>query len=169
MVIDPNLSPADAAVALRSLDRRYRGTLVGHDEDEAPDDLAVRPGRDGWSALGHVVAASRAIAAANAALAEVQSGEDVQVERSVVEADRRPTDPTPDGSVDERVSELAWEADALADRIGHVPADRWGRSGRLAGTGRSVDSLALVRAAVRAGIEHLHAVERTLDEVRRER
>jgi hypothetical protein len=168
-LIDPNLSPADAAVALRSLDRRYRAALAGREDDESPDDLALRPGPDGWSALGHVVAAARAIAACAAALDEVQREELAEVDRSVVEADRRPVDPTPTGTVDERVSELAWEADALADRIKRVPADRWGRSGRISGTGRAVGSLDLVRAAVEAGVTHLRSAEQTLEAARRQR
>jgi hypothetical protein len=166
VVIDPHLSPSDAAVALRSLDRRYRTLFRGHQDDEAPEDLALRPGNEGWSALGHVVAAARAIGACAAALDMVQTQELPVIDRSVLDPNRRAVDPTPTGTVDEAISELAWEAEALAERIKRVPAERWGRSGRIADTGEAADSLRIVRAAVEAGVSHLKAAERTLDEVR---
>jgi hypothetical protein len=168
MTIDPHLSPADAAVALRSLDRRYRAVFLGHEDDEAPDELAHRQGPDGWSALAHVVAAARGLATCSESIARVIAEEAPVLEPSAVDPDRIPADPSPTGSVDERVSELAWEADALADQIKRVPANRWGRSGRIAGTGHAVGSLDLVRAAVEAGVTHLKAAEQTLEAARRQ-
>src|SRR4029453_14700396 len=62
------LPPSDAAVALRGLERRYRGLFSGLGDDEAPDDVAHRQVQ-GWSAIEHIVAAAWAIAAAERALA----------------------------------------------------------------------------------------------------
>ena len=58
------LTPADAAVTLRGLERRYRGLFSGVGDDETPDDAAHRR-VDGWSAIDHVVAAARAIGGAD--------------------------------------------------------------------------------------------------------
>lgn len=169
MPIDPNLSPPDAVVALRSLPRRYETLFAGIDDSERPDDLAQIPATDGWTAIGHVVAASRAIGLAARALEEVLRTDDPSIDRQVVERSRRVEDPAPGGSIDERVSELGWEADALADAAdGVAPAD-WARSGSLAGTGRPVSALDLLRAAVEAGVEHLRLAEETLTEVENRR
>src|ERR671922_204468 len=51
------LSPADAAIALRGFERRYRGLFAGLGDDESPDDVSHRQ-VSGWSAIDHVVASA---------------------------------------------------------------------------------------------------------------
>ncbi len=166
MPIDPKLAPADAAVALRSLPRRFRALFTGREHDEGPDDLAQRPGADGWTAVGHITAASRAIALVNQALQEVLRLDDPTIDRAVIERSRHVEDPAPGGSVEERLSELGWETDALAETVDGVAAHDWSRSGSVAGHDEPVSALDLVRSAVEAGVDHLKAAEKTLAEVR---
>jgi hypothetical protein len=162
-----SLAPSDAVVALRSLERRYR-SLFTDVEDEEPDelDIAVRPGADGWSALEHVVAAARAIAAADRSLSSVLNQSEPLLEATDVELAARPRPGPPTGTVHERVAELGLEAAQLADRASRVRAADWERRGVIAESGRRVTALDLLRAAVDAGVTHLHAAKRTLDEVR---
>jgi hypothetical protein len=156
------LTPNDAAVTLRGLERRYRGLFAGLGEDETPDDVAHRR-VDGWSAIDHVVAAARAIAAADRALAQVLSTEGPTLDPADVEPQARPVAPT--GTVHERLSELGYEAVALADRLDRVPAQDWAREGVVApsaGSGHPVAALDLLRQAVDAGVTHLDGARRVL-------
>ena len=74
--------------------------------------------------------------------------------------------PTATGTVDERLSELAWEADLLADRASRVTAHEWSRAGRVAGHDATATAVTILWDAVDTAIEHLKAAERTLREVR---
>lgn len=163
-----NLAPSDAVVALRSLERRYRSLFTDLDEeDESPYQIAVRPAADGWTALGHVVAAARAIAASARALSAVLTDTVPQLDPINVDPTARPRPGPPTGTVHERLAELGLEATQLADRAqGVSPAD-WDRKGAVDdGSGRQITALDIVRGAVDAGITHLGAAQRTLDEVR---
>ena len=157
--------PSDAIVALRSFPRRFRALFLGLGEDESPDALAIRPAPDGATALGHVVAATDALATASRGLSQILVTDDPLVD-AMPQGSATPTAPT--GSVDERVSELSWEADALADRLDGVTADDWARTGH-APDGATVSALALLWQAVDAAAERLRAAERTLREARQAR
>lgn len=156
--------PRDGVVALRSLPRRFRALFAGLDDDESPDALAVRPGADGTSALGHVAAATQAIQSGSRALGDLLAKDGAVAEPVVAGAAR-----TPGGSVEERLSELGWEADALADRAEHVGAEAWGRTGTVGGTGAGTSAADAFWSAVDLAVEHLKAAERALDEARRQR
>lgn len=162
------LTPADAAVALRGLERRYRGLFAGLGEDEAPDDVGHRVAADGWSAVEHVVAAAWAIAAADRSLAAVLTSDVPSLPVTDVDPDQRPKPGPPTGTVHERIAELGMEAVALANRIGPVRAEDWTREAVVDGdAARRISALDIVRGAIDAGITHLRAAERVLDEVRR--
>jgi hypothetical protein len=166
------LAPSDAVVALRSLERRYRGLFAGLGEDESPDEIARRRSGDGagdgWSALEHVVAAARAIDAAGRALEAVVSRDVPQLDPTDADPAARPRPGSPSGTLHERLAELGIEAGQLADRIEHLGADAWDRVGVVSGSGsRKVSALELVRAAVDAGIGHLRGAEQVLAQVRR--
>jgi hypothetical protein len=153
--------PRDAAVALRSLSRRFRELFAGLTEEELPHALAPQAGADGTSAMGHLVAASSVVASTRRALEEVLIDDDPTVEPIV---DVTPASPA--GTLEERLSELGWEADELADRVERAAADQWGRRGRL-GTETDVVSAAdLLWRGVDAAVAHLKAAERVLREVR---
>lgn len=158
--------PADAVVALRSLGRRYRGLFAGLGEDESPDELAHRSGSDGRSALDHVVAATRTITFLGRALEQVLVEDDPILHPAVADPAERDW-PEATGTVDERVSELAWEADLLADRVVHVAAKDWARQGRVAGRDANASASSILWDAVDSAVAHLKAAERTLAEQRR--
>ena len=157
--------PSDAVVALRSLERRYRGLFAGLSEDEAPDDLAHRNGSDGRSALDHVVAATRTLTFLGRALEQTLIDDAPVLHPAVADpAEREWPDAT--GTVEERLSELAWEADHLAQQADRVPAHDWSREARVARHDRSTSAAAILWDAVDSAIDHLKAAERVLSEVR---
>jgi hypothetical protein len=160
------LSPSDAAVALRGLERRYRGLFAGLGDDEAPDDLAHRQVH-GWSAIEHIVAAAWAIAAAERALAAVRTLDTPLLAAADVDPEARPKPGAPTGTVHERLSELALQAQAMAERVESTPAEDWDRTATVEGTGRKVTALDITRGAVDAGVSHLRAAETVLNAVRR--
>jgi hypothetical protein len=116
------LSPSDAAVALRGLERRYRELFELLGEDESPDELAHRRTAHGWSVIDHIAAAAQGIAAANRALARVLIAETPTVQPDEVDLDARPTPAIGRASVDELLAALGQEVSAAADRIESVPA-----------------------------------------------
>jgi len=160
------LAPSDASVALRGLERRYRGLFAGLGEDESPDDVAHRSSH-GWSAIEHIVAAAWAIGAADRALAAVAAADSPVLDAADVDAEARPKPGAPTGTVHERLAELGFEANAAADRIDNTPARDWDRTATVGGTSRTVTALDLARGAVDAGVSHLRAAETVLAAVRR--
>jgi hypothetical protein len=159
------LAPSDAVVALRSLERRYRGLFAGLGEDESPDDVARRRA-GGWSALEHLVAAARAIDAIGRAVEAVLTRDVPQLDPTDVDAAARPHPGSPSGTLHERLAELGIEASQVAERIEHVNAEAWDRVGVVSGTSRQVTTLDLVRAAVDAGVSHLRSAEQVIAQVR---
>ena len=161
-----NRPPSDAVVALRSLGRRYRGLFVGLGDDESPDDLAHRVGPEGRSAGDHVVAATRSITLLGRALEQVLIEDDPVLHPAVVDRTEREWEGDSGGTVDDRLAELGWEADALADRAERVTAADWARQARVAGRDATVGALAILWDAVDSAIEHLKQAEQTLAAVR---
>jgi hypothetical protein len=160
------LSPSDAAVTLRGLERRYRGLFAGLGDDESPDDLAHRQS-GGWSAIEHVVAAAWAISAAERAFAAVLTDDDPGLPVADLDPASRPKPQAPTGPLHERLAELGLQANSLAARTDHVAAEDWDRTGRLDdGRGATVTALDVVRSAVDAGVTHLRDAERVLAAVR---
>ena len=157
--------PSDAVVALRSLGRRFRALFAGLGADESPEDLAHRNGSEGRSALDHVVAATRTITFLSRALDQTLVDDDPVLHPAVADPARREW-PDATGTVEDRVSELAWEADALADRVEHVAAADWSRHARVADHDATTSAAAVLWDAVDSAIGHLKAAERTLSEVR---
>ncbi len=160
------LAPTDIVVALRGLERRYRGLFSGLGEDESPDDVAHRA-VGGWSPIEHVVAAAWAISAADRALAAVLTDNSPVLELADVDPAARPKPGAVTGTLHERLAELGLEANAMADRIEATPASDWDRTGVVDGTGRTVTALDLAKLAVDAGVSHLRAAEDVLAAVRR--
>ena len=165
------LTPSDAVVTLRGLERRYRGLFAGLADDESPDDLAHRR-TGGWSAAEHIVAATRAIGAATRALGTVVvTAEPPTLAPEDVAPAQRPKPEAPTGPVHERLAELALEANAAADRIERVPASDWARTAVVDGDAgrRTVTALDVARAAVDAGVTHLREAGEVLATVRAQR
>lgn len=170
---NPVRPPSDAVVALRSLGRRYRELFTQIDEGggdggggggDTVDELAQRHGSDGRSALDHVVAATRSITFLARALELLLIEEDPVLHPAVLDAAAREWPPST-GTVTERVTEIAWEADALAERAAHVTATEWARRARVAGHDATVSATDVLWDAVDTAIGHLRSAQRTLAEV----
>ncbi len=161
------LAPSDIVVALRGLERRYRGLFAGLGEDESPDDVAHRV-VGGWSPIEHIVAGAWDISAADRALAAVLTDDSPALDVADIDPQARPKPGGVTGTVHERLSELGFEANATADRVEATAAGDWDRTGVADdGSGRTVTALDLARAAVEAGVSHLRAAEAVLSAVRR--
>jgi hypothetical protein len=160
------LAPSDIVVALRGLERRYRGLFAGLGEDETPEDVAHRVS-GGWSPIEHVVAGAWGISAADRALAAVLTADRPVLDVADVDPEARPKPGQVTGTVHERLSELGLEAGVAADRGEATPAGDWVRTGVVGGTDRTVTALDLARHAVEAGVTHLRAAEGVLAAVRR--
>lgn len=162
------LAPADIAVALRGLERRYRGLFAGLGEDESPDDVARRT-VEGWSAIEHVVAGAWGIAAADRALASVLVDDTPVLNPGDVDLAARPKPGGVTGTLHERLAELGFEANVAADRVEATAARDWARTGVVEGDHHTVTALDLARMAVDSGVTHLRAAEQVLSAVRRTR
>jgi hypothetical protein len=159
------LAPSDIVVALRGLERRYRGLFAGLSEDESPDDVAHRVA-GGWSPIEHIVAGAWGISAADRALAAVLTGDSPVLDPTDVDPAARPKPGAVTGTVHERLAELGLEANAAADRIEATNARDWTRTGVVGGTGRTLTALDLAKLAVDAGVSHLRAAQDVLAAVR---
>ena len=157
------LSPGDTAAALRSYPRRYTALLTTFDSDEKPDDLVHRAGSDGLSAVDHVDHVARTFALLGKTVQDVLQRDDVALPPGAFDdAAREWQVGGGQQSLQGALDFLAVEADALADAVDRVPAEQWARRATLAGDGREVTALDVVREAVRTGAEHLQTAERTL-------
>jgi len=156
--------PADAVVALRGMERRWRGLFAGLDEDESPDALAQRPAADGRSALDHATHATRTLSLLGRALEQIQVDGDAVLHPAVADPAQREW-PSAGGGVDDAIAELAHEADRLADRAERVAAADWTRRAAVAG-GAEVDALTVLWDAVDSVVAELKAAEATIREVR---
>ena len=153
--------PADAIVALRSLDRRFRRLFDHLGPETSPDDVAHRNGPDGRSAADHVVAATRTLTFLGRALEQTLLEDDPTLHPAVADPAEREW-PEATGDIDDRLSELAWEANALADRLERVAATDWARQARVAGHDGTISASGLLWDAVDSAVEHLRAAERSL-------
>jgi hypothetical protein len=157
--------PSDAAVALRSLGRRWRGLFAGLDEDESPDALARRAGSGGHSALDFAAHATRSLELLDRALEQVLVSDAPALPSAVGDADQRGW-PAIDGPVDEAIDRLVAVAERLADRADHAPAADWRRPATVEGSDVATDALAILWDAVDTSISDLRGAEMTIREVR---
>lgn len=157
--------PADAIVALHSMGRRWRGLFAGLGEDESPDALAHRVGSNGHAAIDHLVAATRGFTFLGRSLEQTLTEDDPVLHPAVADPAAREWG-DPGGTVEERLAELAREADALADRAAKVSAEEWGGHARVAGQDATTSTLAILWDAVDGAVGHLRSAEQVLREVR---
>jgi DinB superfamily len=160
------LAPSDIVLVSRGLERRYRELFTAFAEEKSADDVARRPGPDGWSAIDHIVAATQAIATADRALRRVLTTEAPTLQPAEIDPPPRP-EPAPASSVEELLAELGRVSTAAADRIERVAVGDWTRQATVAdGSGRTVTALDIVRSMVDAGVGHLRAAREVLEAVR---
>ena len=153
---DPaQLSPADAAVAARSLARRWRELLTGVAELEDGEALLRRRLIGGSSPLelaGHVGDEfSRTADLLERVWAQDQPSLDEPKATSAA-ADS--------SSVDDLVTAWAAAAERLADSIERYDPDQWDRTG--VGAGRPFSALELARGAIHRGVHNLRTCGRSL-------
>lgn len=166
-----HLSPSDAAVAVRSFPRRFRGVLATPQDDVEdttpadPDELARRIGPDGRSAADHLLAADGVLTLLDRALEQVRRDDDPVLHPAVRDLRSAWWDDehTPLPAL---LDQLDATADRTADRIDAVPTDTWGRQARVADADATVGTLDLVRQAVDVVAGHLRSAERTIAAVR---
>jgi hypothetical protein len=151
------IAPSDAAVALRSLPRRFRQVLVRGEDDEMdrPDHLVRRAGDDGWSALDHAAHVAASLAALHAAMHDALIRDERPLDPSVLDDAARGPGPGGAGarSVSDVLSALEHEATSFADEVERAPAAAWARAGALEALQEAVDS----------SVAHLRAGERIID------
>lgn len=157
--------PADAVVALRSLERRYRSLFLGLEDDESPEDLAHRAGLDGRSALDHVVAATRTLTFLGRAVEQALVEDDPVLHPAVADPSEREW-PAATGTVEDALDELARVATTLADRVAHVGAEGWAREVPVAGQDATTTPLSVLWDATDTAIAHLKGAERALQHAR---
>ena len=150
------VNPPDALAALRSYPRRYRAALATPEgDDDDPEAVARRrPAPEEWSALEHTTHVADAFRLLDEAIRRA-----VVAEGSIVAPWWEGPPPVP-ASVRAALDALTEAADHLADTVGSVPSDAWGRTALVDGTGRDV--LWLAREGVHQGAHHLRDVERVL-------
>ena len=154
----PNLSPADAVVALKSFPRRYRALLATDDDD--PDGVAQRrPDASGWSALEHAAHVANALEQAAADLDAALRSEGITV------ADPASAAASGASDVESTLSRLDAASQRLVDAIGRYRPDDWARKVSTP-DGRTVDALWIVRAAVQEGARHLRQAEQVIAQVK---
>src|SRR4051794_33744195 len=115
-----HLGPQDAVVAFRSFPRRYGAELTGIEGDDQPDELAVRIGPEGESALQIVSDVTRTWAVISAALAQVVRTDDPVLHPAIADPSQRHWDTPAPETIDDGLSLLGHEAEALADQVGRI-------------------------------------------------
>ena len=141
-VAGSSLSPPDAIVALRSLPRRFRATVMPTQEDmPTPEAVAV------------------ALDAAGTAAGELD-GIGAELRRVLLNdaPDLRPIAPPEPGDRATALDRLAASATAVAELAESQPASAWARTGRRDGS--TVTAADLLREAVQAAVDQLRTAER---------
>jgi hypothetical protein len=156
-------SPADVAVTMRSLPRRFGEALKARD-DEDVEALARVMGPDGASALDHVADTGRVLALIGGALGEVVAGHQPVLRSAVTDPGARTWEHAAT-DLEGELSLLADEATALADRVERTSADQWKAVGTVTG-GTEMTALDLAREAVQVAIAGLKATEASMSAAR---
>lgn len=145
------LAPGDAAVAARSLSRRWRDLLCGIAGREPAGDAVLHQSLAGGASVleraGFVAETFRRSAHH---LAQVWVHD-----RPAIDGDD-PADSAPEPAetqLDDRVEALSVAAEQLAVRIGAFEGDAWDRAGLR--SGQPVGALQLARDAIHEGVHHL--------------
>lgn len=158
------MSPLDAAVAVRSFPRRYRGVLSDPRSDDGPDAVhRRRPHPSTWSALEYTAHVADRLDHLGPAILKVVR----QNTPTIADFDNVGRAASKAYNDLDRVEVLGWldmACDELASVIGEVRPDDWRRTAMVAGAER--DALSLAREGVHEGAHHLRDVRRVLDAVR---
>jgi hypothetical protein len=161
-----SMSAVDAAVALRSLPRRFRGAFRPEELAGAPDAVDVTkpaPG-GGRSPLELVLATVAALEALERAVHSTLVDNEPQLDPIVFDRDRRDA-VTARGSLTDALDALTRVANEFATRVEHASARDWTRQAHVGDT--RVTALDLLQEAVASARTYLDELERSLQEQRR--
>jgi hypothetical protein len=157
------IQPPDAAVAVRSLGRRWRGVFAkAGDEEDSEAQLRRRPDGGGPSVVELACRVAETLALLDGHVRRTAVSEHPDLSPAVVAPERvaacaeRSPDAVPD--------QLSAAADTLGSTLDGVAAGAWLRPATL--DGRLTDLRGLARAAAHKGTHHLRDAERVLREVR---
>src|SRR3954447_121483 len=129
-----HLGPQDAVVAFRSYPRRFAAELTGVEGDDSADEVVVRVGPDGESALQIISDVTRTWSVLGGALSQVLRTDGPVLHPAISDRSQRQWDTPPPDSVADSLALLGHEADALVDQIeGVLSAGDWSRPGTIAG------------------------------------
>jgi hypothetical protein len=158
----PTLSPQDAVVAMRSFPRRYREVFASTEGDDSLEGTASRIGPGGQSAAGVVSDVTRTWAFLADALRQVVTKDGAVLHPAVSDPSQRSWDaPHPD-ALDDTLTLLAHEADAVVEVVERVTTvSDWSRTATVAGNGE-VTALDVLSDAVHTGAEGLKRAEAIL-------
>ena len=160
------LSAGDAEVALRTFGRRYRAELHPVGDDDRIDEIASRLGPDGESALDVVSDVTRTLGLLGSEIHRTLTLDQPVLHPAVADASLRHWEVPPPASVDEALTLLDHELDAVLDTMGAAGnADDWTRTGTVAGGGTR-SALDLLKEAVRVGADGVDRVRVVLASVR---
>lgn len=151
------LSPPDAAIAARSLGRRWRQLLekvLGGDDGV---DLLHRHQPSGWSIVGHGAHVAEVLERRAVALAAVRDHQRPLLAAADIEAPHASDDTADPADV---AGDIAGAAEMLARTIESISGEDWLRVGIL--VGRDVTAAHLARDAVHEATHHLRAAEAAL-------
>ena len=156
------MSMSDAAVALRSLPRRYREVVTGVDGDDGWDRLVRTVGDQTRSALGWTVYTTQLVTALGTVILELpltaRPAIDLQkIDRSRVEAPRAST-------VADVVAELQTNAERAAVAITRRSHDDFDREVLVDGI--AIEARQLVEVIVKHAVANIHAAETALTAAR---
>jgi hypothetical protein len=140
--VPSSLTPPDAIVALRSLPRRFRATVMPTPEDLPTPDAVTTALEAAGTAAGQLDAVGAQLRAVL-----INSSPEVAV-----------APPSSAGDRATALDRLTSAASAVADLAASQPADAWVRTGRRGGT--TVTAADLLREAVDAGVAQLRVAER---------
>jgi len=145
------LSPEDVVAALRSYPRRFRELLTSVDEEDLPAE-----------AVEHADHAARSLGLLGEAMRQVLVQDEPTLMPAVADDSAREWAHAGASSVDDVLTFLTTEANALADAVAGVSSEAWTRRGTVAGSGAAMSALDIAREAVRTGADHLRAAEAAL-------
>lgn len=146
------LSPPDAAVAARSLGRRWLELLDKALGDDDGVDLVRRHQPGGWSVVGHGAHVAEVLERKAVALAAVRDHHRPVLPAADIEAPHASDDTADPTDV---AGDITGAAEMLARTIESISGDDWLRVGTLGG--RDVTASHLARDAVHEAAHHLRA------------
>jgi hypothetical protein len=154
------LSPAGAAIAMRTWPRRYRAALAPLDDDRI-EERAHQLGLDGGDAVDVATDSVRTWAILERALHEIRFSKAPVLHPAVTEPSARRWDAPAHDPLESVLEQISDGASSMADAIEATPVEDWGRTAPSAGGGE-ISALDVAREAVRVGTENLRRIEQTL-------